>query len=57
MESVNGAEVVLATNDNGIIVKCNTLNIPSMKMLKAQEDEIYRGYIELFGTEEENDNA
>ena len=57
MESVNDAEVVLATNDNGIIVKCNTLNIPSIKMLKAQEDEIYRGYIELYGTEEENDNA
>ena len=57
MESHKGIDIVLATNDNGIIVKCNTLNIPSMKMLKAQEDEIYRGYIELFGTEEQNDNA
>ena len=50
-------EVILATNDNGIIVKCNILGIPSMKMVKAHDEEIYKGYIELYGTEAENDNA
>ena len=50
-------DIVLATNDNGIVVKCKTLNMPYMKMIKAQEEELYKGYVELYGTEEENDNA
>ena len=50
-------EIILATNDNGIIVKCNILGIPSMKMAKAHDEEIYKGFIELYGTEAENDNA
>ena len=50
-------DIVLATNDNGIVVKCKTLNMPYMKMIKAQEEELYKGYVELYGTEEENDHA
>ena len=57
IESNNDKEVILTTNDNGIIVKCNTLDLPCMKMSKSQDEEIYRGYIELYGTEAENDNA
>ena len=57
IESNNDKEVILATNDNGIIVKCNTLDLPCMKMIKSQDEEIYKGYIELYGTEAENDNA
>ena len=57
IETHPNMEVVLATNDNGLIVKCNILDLPNMKMTKAQDDEIYRGYIELYGTEAENDNV
>ena len=57
IENHSNMEVVLTTNDNGLIVKCNILDLPSMKMTKAQDDEIYRGYIELYGTEAENDNT
>ena len=57
IETHPNVEVVLTTNDNGLIVKCNILDLPNMKMAKAQDEEIYKGYIELFGTEAENDNA
>jgi predicted ribonuclease YlaK len=50
-------EAILVTNDNGMVAKANLLQIPVMKMIKAQEEEMYKGFIELFGTEEENDNA
>ena len=49
-------ETVLVTNDNGMVAKANMLNIPSMKLTKAQDEEMYKGFIELYGTEEENDN-
>ena len=49
-------EVILVTNDNGMVAKANMLKIPSFKLIKAQEEELYKGFIELFGTEEENDN-
>ena len=50
-------EVILVTNDNGMIAKTGMLKIPSMKLIKAQEEELYRGFIELYGTEEENDTT
>ena len=52
----NKNQVVLVTNDNGLVAKANMLKLPSMKLIKAQEEELYKGFIELFGTEEENDN-
>jgi predicted ribonuclease YlaK len=52
----NKNQVVLVTNDNGLVAKANMLKLPSMRLTKAQEEELYRGFIELFGTEEENDN-
>ena len=57
IENHPNMEVILTTNDNGLIVKCNILDLPCMKMSKSQDEEIYRGYIELYGTEAENDNA
>ena len=47
---------ILVTNDNGMIAKANMLNIPAMKLVESQDEEMYRGFIELYGTEEENDN-
>jgi predicted ribonuclease YlaK len=49
-------ETVLATNDNGMVAKANMLKIPAMKLVKNQDEEMYKGFIELYGTEEENDN-
>jgi predicted ribonuclease YlaK len=48
---------ILVTNDNGMVAKANMLNLPSMKLIKSQDEEMYKGFIELYGTEEENDNA
>ena len=53
----NHEDVVLLTNDNGMICKCNMLDIPSERMSVSVDEDMYKGYIELFGTEEENDNA
>jgi predicted ribonuclease YlaK len=49
--------VILMTNDNGMVAKANALKIPSMKLIKQEQEELYKGFIELYGTEEENDNA
>ena len=49
--------VILMTNDNGMVAKANALKIPSMKLIKQEQEDHYKGYIELYGTEEENDNA
>ena len=57
MDANKEAEVVLITNDNGMIAKADMLKIKSLKLIKAQDEEMYKGFIELFGTEEENDNA
>jgi predicted ribonuclease YlaK len=57
IDANKNAKVVLITNDNGMIAKANMLKIESLKLVKAQDEEMYKGFIELFGTEEENDNA
>lgn len=57
MEQDKSIDVVLLTNDNGMIAKADMLGLPSMKLIQEQEEEMYKGYIELYGTEEENDNA
>lgn len=53
--SNKNAEVVFVTNDNGLIVKCAALNIPCQKLRSSLEEESYKGYVEIEGTEEEND--
>lgn len=49
------AEVQFVTNDNGLIVKCTALNISYLKLKSNIDDESYKGFIEIEGTEEEND--
>ncbi len=51
-------DTTFITNDNGLIAKCDLLQFPSLKLVKAQEEDgLYKGFIEIYGTEEENDNA
>ena len=57
MEQNSGAYIDFVTNDNGLVAKANMINIPVVRVAKAIDDELYKGYIELYGTEEENDNA
>ena len=57
MQNNLGKQVDFVTNDNGLVAKANMINIPVVRVAKAVEDELYKGYIELYGTEEENDNA
>ena len=55
--SEKNKNTILVTNDNGMIAKCNMLKMPSMRLTQEQEEELYKGFIELYGTEEENDNT
>ena len=57
MEQNPGAYIDFVTNDNGLVAKANMINIPVVRVAKAIDDELYKGYIELYGTEEENDNS
>ena len=57
MEKQKEESCVLVTNDNGMITKANLLSIKAFKIIQGQDEELYRGFIELYGTEEENDNA
>ena len=57
MQENPGVDLDFVTNDNGLVAKARMINVPVYKMGKAVEDELYKGYIELYGTEEENDNA
>ena len=57
MQQNPGLYIDFVTNDNGLVAKANMLNIPVVRVTKSIEDELYKGYIELYGTEEENDNA
>ena len=57
METHKGEYIDLITNDNGMVAKAKMLNIPVVRVTKPIDEEFYKGYIELYGTEEENDNA
>ena len=57
MQENVGKDIEFVTNDNGLVAKANMLKLPVIRVAKAVEDELYKGYIELYGTEEENDNA
>lgn len=57
MEAHKGEYIDLITNDNGMVAKAKMLNIPVVRVTKPIDEEFYKGYIELYGTEEENDNA
>ena len=57
MQNNPGKHINFVTNDNGLVAKAQMLNMPVVRVAKAVEDELYKGYIELYGTEEENDNT
>ena len=57
MQENVGKDIEFVTNDNGLVAKANMLKLPVIRVAKAVEDELYKGYIELNVTEEENDNA
>ena len=56
IENHEDESVFLVTNDNGMFCKCSMLGIPAEKLNVSVDEEMYKGYIELFGTAEENDN-
>lgn len=45
----------LLTYDNGMKAKAKLLDIKVLDLLEEDNDRDYKGYIEIFGTEEEND--
>ena len=53
MQENSGVYVDFVTNDNGLVAKANMLNIPVVRVTKAIDEELYKGYVELYGTEEE----
>lgn len=55
IEANKNDKVILVTNDNGIVAKCNLLGIESMRLIKPVEEDMYKGFIEIYGTEQEND--
>jgi predicted ribonuclease YlaK len=55
IESHKNDEIVLITNDNGMVAKCNLLKIPCTRLTKSVDENMYKGFIEIYGTEEEND--
>jgi PhoH-like ATPase len=56
MDQNPGLHVDLATHDNGMVAKAHLLNIPVVRVSKSVDEDMYKGYLELYGTEEENDN-
>ena len=55
MENHKNDVVVVVTNDNGMVAKCNLLKMESFKLIKSVDENMYKGFIEIYGTEEEND--
>ena len=54
-EILKKADISLLTYDNGMKAKAKLLNIPTIAIDADEEEEIYKGYIEIYGTEEEID--
>ncbi len=55
IEAHKNDKVILVTNDNGMIAKCDLLQIEAIRLIKQSEEDMYKGFIEIYGTEEEND--
>ena len=52
IESHKNDEIVLITNDNGMVAKCNLLKIPCTRLTKSVDENMYKGFIEIYCTEE-----
>lgn len=48
-------DIKLLTYDNGMKAKAHLLGIPVIEMEEEEEEDNYKGYIEIYGTEEEID--
>ena len=55
--TLKNVDIKLLTYDNGMKAKAKLLDIPIITMQEEDEEENYKGYIEIYGTEEENDEA
>ncbi len=55
--TLKNVDIKLLTYDNGMKAKAKLLEIPTISIKDEDEEEDYKGYIELYGTEEENDEA
>ena len=55
--TLKNVDIELLTYDNGMKAKAKLLGIPTITMQEEDEEENYKGYIEIYGTEEENDEA
>ena len=54
-ETLKNVDIKLLTYDNGMKAKAKILDIPTITMQEEDEEENYKGYIEIYGTEEEID--
>ena len=52
---LKNVDIKLLTYDNGMKAKAKLLGIPTITMQEEDEEENYKGYIEIYGTEEEID--
>ena len=54
-DTLKNVDIELLTYDNGMKAKAKLLGIPTITMQEEDEEENYKGYIEIYGTEEEID--
>ena len=53
--TLKNVDIKLLTYDNGMKAKAKLLDIPTITMQEEDEEENYKGYIEIYGTEDEID--
>ena len=54
-DTLKNVDIKLLTYDNGMKAKAKLLDIPTITMQEEDEEENYKGYIEIYGTEDEID--
>ena len=54
-DTLKNVDIELLTYDNGMKAKAKLLDIPTITMQEEDEEENYKGYIEIYGTEDEID--
>lgn len=54
-DTLKNVDIELLTYDNGMKAKAKLLGIPTITMQEEDEEENYKGYIEIYGTEDEID--
>ena len=54
-DTLKNVDIKLLTYDNGMKAKAKLLDIPTITIQEEDEEENYKGYIEIYGTEDEID--